>query len=62
MLNYKEDDFDDTGLEFPRAWFWLASVLGALAIFMVGIKIGKRRRATLPGMAVDILRMLAARR
>lgn len=62
MLRQREDKFDDMGLEFPKAWFWLASVLGALAIFTAGYKIGKRRSLTFSGMALDILRMLAARR
>lgn len=57
MRHYEEDT-----LEFPKTWFWLAQILGALAIFAVGIKIGKRRRLTIPGMAFDFLRMLAARR
>lgn len=57
MRHYEEDT-----LEFPKTWFWLAQILGVLAIFAVGIKIGKRRRLTIPGMAFDFLRMLAARR
>lgn len=62
MWHCEESIFDDTTMELSRTGFWLIHILGTLAIFGLGLKFGLRKRMTFPGMAFNLLRMLAARR
>ena len=62
MRHSEENMFDETTLEYPRTGFWLVHIIGTLAIFGLGLKMGLRRRSSFPGMAFNVLRMLAARR
>ena len=41
---------------------WLIQILGALAIFATGIKLGRHRRLGMSAIAFNILRMLVTRR
>lgn len=46
---------DDTVLEFPRTWFWITHVIGALAIFILGMRFAIQR-APIPMVAYRLLR------
>lgn len=60
MGHYNENWVDDTTLEFPRTGFWFLHVLGAVAIFFLGMRFAVRR-APLSLMAFRFLRMLMPR-
>jgi hypothetical protein len=58
--HYHENWVDDTTLEFPRTGFWLIHLIGAAAIFMLGMRFAVHR-APLSIMAYRFMRMLRQR-
>lgn len=60
MGQYHENWVDDTTLEFPRTGFWLLHVIGAVAIFFLGMRFAVRR-APLSLMAYRFMKMLMHR-
>ncbi len=60
MGHNHENWVDDTTLEFPRTGFWLLHVIGAVAVFMLGMRFAVHR-APVSIMAYRLLRMLRHR-
>ena len=51
---------DGTALEFPRAGFWLVHIVGAFALFFLGMRFAVRR-APMSLIAYRVLKLLSAR-
>jgi len=60
MGYHNENWIDDTTLEFPRTGFWFLHVIGAVAIFFLGMRYAAKR-APLSLMAYRFIRMLTQR-
>ncbi|MBP2649756.1 MAG: hypothetical protein H6Q74_581 [Firmicutes bacterium] len=60
MGQYNENWVDGTTLKFPRAGFWGVHLIGAVVIFLLGMRFSVRR-APFPIIAYKILKMLAHR-
>lgn len=52
----------DAAQQFHGLGFWLLRRIGLLTVFTIGLKMGKLRRLTIPGVVFTFLRMLAFRR
>jgi len=55
-----ENWIDDTVLEFPQFWFWMIHVMGAVMLFVLGMRFAFRR-APAPIVAYRLLRTLLHR-
>ncbi len=53
----RENWIDDTALEFPRTGFWIIHVIGAVMIFILGMKFAFHK-APAPMIAYRLLRRL----
>ncbi|MCX7780986.1 MAG: hypothetical protein N2491_08775 [Negativicutes bacterium] len=59
-----DDKIMDEGrcMSMSKGVFWLVHILGPLAIFLAGVRVGKRIGLAFPGIAFHFLRMMLARR
>lgn len=62
MLYHDKNVFNNTTFEFPHGGFWILHVLGILAVFVLGVKLGWRRGTSLPSLAAEMVKLLAFRR
>lgn len=56
-MGHRRDWLEHPTLEFPHTGFWLVHVIGAIFVFMAGMRFAVRR-ATLPFIAYRFFKML----